>query len=437
MKNLKFLRVLLVSALGFGAGVGAGVGALAQEGPITVEIRGGPGNFTLYRGGEPYHIRGAGAETLADLESLAGNGANSVRTWRPGDGSVLDIAQELGLTVALCIEITRERHGFDYDDAEAVARQFEQARDIVLRYRDHPALLFWIIGNEMNLEAENPRVYDAVNEISRMIHELDPHHPTTTTTAGISPDLARIIQQRAPDLDFLSVQVYGDVFNLPQRFADLDPELPLMVTEWGTIGHWEVPVTEWGAPIELHSSAKAAVYRRGFEEILAPMQDRLVGNYAFLWGQKQERTPTWYGVFTADGRATEAVDELHRIWSGQWPDNRAPRIGSMRLDGRGADQSVRLTAGEEFSASVEAEDPDGDTLIFDWRVMEESTATEVGGDREEIPPVLDGLIADPARSAIALRAPERPGAYRLFVYVGDGRGRVAHANIPFFVDASP
>lgn len=409
-------------------------GAAAQDGPVPVEIRGEPGNFMLYRGGEPYHIRGAGAETLGDLESLAANGANSVRTWRPGDGSVLDIAHELGLTVALCIEIARERHGFDYDDAEAVAHQLEEAREVVLRFRDHPALLAWLIGNELNHDYENPRVYDAVNDLSRMIHELDPNHPTTTTTAGISAELAQVIQQRAPDLDFLSVQVYGEVFDLPEKLASLDPELPLMVTEWGTIGHWEVPLTQWGAPIELHSSDKADVYRRGYEEILAPMDGRLIGNYAFLWGQKQERTPTWYGVFTADGRSTEAVDVLHRTWSGQWPDNRAPLIEEMQLDGRQANESVRLRVGENYVAAVAAKELDGDDLIFDWRVMEESTATQVGGDREEVPPELDSLIADPDLREISLQAPERPGAYRLFVYVGDGQGRVAHANIPFHVD---
>ena len=428
MNNMRTQLKGLTCALALSAG------AAAQDGPIPVEIRGEPGSFMLYRGGEPYHIRGAGAETLGDLESLARHGGNSVRTWSPGDGRVLDLAHELGLTVALCLDIARERHGFDYDDAEAVARQFDEAREIVLRYRDHPALLVWVIGNELNHDYENPRVYDAVNDISRMIHELDPNHPTTTTTAGISAELARVIQQRAPDLDFLSIQVYGDVFNLPRLLAQLDPELPLMVTEWGTIGHWEVPLTEWGAPIELHSSGKADVYRRGFGEILAPMRGRLIGNYAFLWGQKQERTPTWYGVFTADGRSTEAVDVLHRIWSGQWPDNRAPLIGHMRLDDQDADENVRLRAGENYIAEIGAEDLDGDALIFDWRVMEESTATQTGGDAEEIPAELSGLIADPGLREISLRAPARPGAYRLFVYVGDGLGQVAHANVPFFVD---
>ncbi len=408
--------------------------AASQDTPIAVEIRGGPGDFALYRGGEPYRIRGAGVDFPEDLESFARSGGNSVRTWRPGDGLILDRAQELGLTVALCLEIARERHGFDYNDAAAVARQFEEAREIVLRYRDHPALLAWVIGNELNLDYSNPRVYDAVNDISRMIHDLDPNHPTTTTTAGISVELARVIGVRAPDLDFLSVQVYGGIFGLPETLAQLDGELPLMVTEWGTVGHWEVPQTSWGAPVELHSSAKADHYRRAHEEVLAPLAGRLIGDYAFLWGQKQERTPTWYGLLAPDGRGTEAVDVLYRVWNGQWPENRTPVIDGMRLDGGHAGDDLRLVGGQNYAAAVAARELDGDELRFDWRVMEESAANQTGGDFEETPRELEGLITDPGRAEVTLRAPVAAGAYRLFVYVGDGRGKVAHANIPFYVE---
>jgi hypothetical protein len=35
---------------------------------------------------------------------------------------------------------------------------------------------------------------------------------------------------------------------------------------------------------------------------------------------------------------------------------------------------------------------------------------------------------------ITLTAPRQPGAYRLFVYVFDGRGSAAHANVPFHVN---
>ena len=40
----------------------------------------------------------------------------------------------------------------DYDDPEAVAAQLATMREEVLKYRDHPAVLAWLIGNELKEE---------------------------------------------------------------------------------------------------------------------------------------------------------------------------------------------------------------------------------------------------------------------------------------------
>lgn len=253
-----------------------------------------------------HEVRGAGVDGV-DFEALAARGGNSLRTWAadiPGRSAqeVLDAAHALGLTVSLCLNIARERHGFDYDDPAAVAQQFEEAKATVLKYKDHPALLTWVIGNELNYDYQNPAVYDAVNDIAAMIHELDGNHPATTTTAGVSESLLKDIETRAPELDFLSVQLYGDLFNLPKYLKEYAYEGAYFITEWGAIGHWEMPATPWGAPIEQTSTEKARTYKKAFDRVIAPDRTQLVGNYVFLWGQKQERTPTWYGLFTDQGK---------------------------------------------------------------------------------------------------------------------------------------
>ncbi len=425
-----------VNALVIGLMLGAvSIPVLAADTPISVEIRGEPGHYQLFRGGEPYHIRGAGVgaddPNVDDmLASLAARGGNSVRTWHV-DGAYLDAAHALGLSVALCLDVARERHGFDYSDARAVRRQLETMREQVLAHRNHPALLAWVIGNELNHDYSDPRVYDAVNDLSKMIHALDPHHPTTTTTAGLDVELARVIEERAPDLDFVSVQLYGGLFDLPDVLARAAMNKPVMVTEWGTIGHWEVPVTSWGAPIELDSSRKAAMYRKSYQEVIAPLTGQMIGNYAFLWGQKQERTSTWYGVWV-DGLRTEAVDVLQTIWTGEAIQQPAPAIDAMYLDRARADESVRLRAGRHYPARVLARSDA--PLLYRWEMREESRATQTGGDAEDVPPHSEGMVVARSDGRAHVVAPKQPGPYRLFVYVLDGRGAIAHANIPFFVD---
>ncbi len=289
--------------------------------PIPVVLAEQDGQYQLLRGGEPYEIRGAGLE-FADLAVFVSHGGNSIRTWRtdtPGlpGMQLLDEAWRQGVTVTLCIEIGRERHGFDYDDEKAVAEQFEYARGEVLKYKDHPALLAWMIGNEPNLFFKNPRVFDAINDISLMIHELDGNHPTTTALAGFNAELAGLVKTRMPDLDFISIQMYGDIVNLPRYISETGFDQPFLVTEWGAVGHWEVAKTSWGAPIEQNSSEKAANYLKSYQVAIASNPDHVLGSYVFFWDQKQERTPTWYGMFLADGSETETIDVMHYIWTGE------------------------------------------------------------------------------------------------------------------------
>ena len=425
--------------LGLALSLSLSCGAMASDhgdGPIPVSLERDGDRFYLQRGGEPYVVKGAGIE-FGDKTHFAARGGNSFRTWRTDNGvqtgqEVLDEALALGLTVVMCIEIIPERKGFDYDDEEAVRKQFEYARGEVMKYKDHPALLAWMIGNEPNLFFENPKVFDAINDIASMIDEVDPNHPTTTALAGFSGELADLIETRAPALDFLSIQMYGDIVNLPRYIEVSGFTKPYMVTEWGSIGHWEVGKTSWDAPIEQNSTDKADNYLNSYQIAIASNPQQIVGNYVFLWGQKQERTPTWYGMFLEEGQSTAAVDTMEYLWTGEWPENRAPKIEDIVLDGKKPADSVTLKPGQVVEATVASSDPDGAPLTWRWVLKEESQATEAGGDKEKVPEIITGRLEGEAGRAV-LTAPEAPGAYRLFVYTEDEGGSAAHANIPFLV----
>lgn len=435
VRRLKF-QGLLISMLILCQSCG-GTDIEQPSSAVKVEIVENNGSYQLLRDGKPYQVKGAGIE-YGDYEAFARHGGNSFRTWsvssrgRTGQ-EILDLAQSLGLTVSMTLPLGVEHWGFDYSDEEAVAEQFEMARQEVLALKDHPALLTWIIGNELNYDYKDARVYDAVNDISKMIHEVDPNHPTTTTLAGYSTEVMEVVQTRASDLDFVSIQAYGSLVLLPEWLARDNFTKPYFITEWGAVGHWEVGQTTWGAPIEQTSTMKAENYMRSYNEVIRPFPDQVLGSYVFLWGQKQERTGTWYGLFTPDGEETEPVDVMHYIWNGEWPENRTPAIDSMTLNDQTAYDSVTLSPNQTYPAKIVAIDADSDALSYRWELRHESTATEGGGAQEEIPAVIEGRVENSEASEILLKTPSEEGAYRLFVYAYDGNNHAAHANIPFYV----
>jgi len=408
------------------------------EGTIAkAEIKNINGGFQLYVNGKPFYINGAGLE-FGSIKKLAEYGGNSFRTWRTDNGrrsgkEVLDEAQQYGLKVTMGIEIGLERHGFDYNNEAAVKAQFERIKKEVLELKDHPALIIWNIGNELNLSATNPKVWHAVNDISKMIHQVDPNHLTTTSLSGINKDLVIEIKRYAPDLDLLCVQLYAQIEDLPSLISTSGWSGPYIVTEWGATGHWEVANTAWAAPIENNSSVKASLYNKRYEMAISSQKKQCVGSYVFLWEQKQERTPTWYGLFLKDGTETESIDVMHYLWNGTWPENQSPHILSYTLDGKVATDNIKLISGNQYGAQLLLSDPENDPITYRWEIMKESKAREEGGDPETVPDVIPGLIKEPIGNTINFIVPEEVGAYRLFVYAHDDHNHAAHANIPFYV----
>lgn len=330
--------------------------------------------------------------------------------------------------------MTAERHGFDYNDTAAVRRQFDQVKADVLKYKDHPSLLAWGIGNELNLQYQDPKVWDAVNDIAQMIHEVDPDHPATVVLAGINKKEVDYIKAQCPDIDILSINTYGGLAALPAQVQAVGWSGPYMVTEWGPTGHWEGLQTEWKMPIEETSSEKAAVYKARYEYSVERDKEQCLGSYVFLWGQKQERTPTWYGLFTERGEESEVIDVMQYLWTGRWPSNKAPHIYSLQLDGRKATQSVYVQPGQRYDIEAAAVDPDADKLSYRWELLPEPTKVGEGGDHEDRPRSMEKAVISGGNTGKAtLVAPLTEGAYRLFVYVTDGQGNVATANLPFYV----
>ena len=244
------------------------------------------------------------------------------------------------------------------------------------------------------------------------------------------------IKERCPNLDLLGINAYADIVKVPDWLNEYNWEKPFAVTEWGPSGWWEVPRTKWGVVIEETSTEKAKVYQERYEKVILG-DPRCIGSYVFLWTtNRQERTHTWFNMFH-DSLKTQTVEVMQNMWTNTLPDNLAPRIESLSINGINAVDNVQLVPGEIGKAQIVASDPDEDELSMEWELLPEPTKFGAyAGQGETKPEPVDGFIIKQYNDGIDFRVPpEQQVNYRLFVYIHDGQGHVAVANIPFYVSA--
>ena len=129
----------------------------------------------------------------------------------PSTPMELDEAQALGLAVTAGIHLGTDGT-FDYSNAGAVARQLAEAKSVIRRLKDHPAVLLWGIGNEMEgatSKGDNPYLWKAIDDIAAAAKEIDPNHPTMTVIAEMAGVKIESIHKLCPHIDVVGINSYG------------------------------------------------------------------------------------------------------------------------------------------------------------------------------------------------------------------------------------
>lgn len=390
-----------------------------------------------------FPLRGAGgAEAPGLLEKLVEAGGNVTRTWGSetlektyDDGErYIDRVHRLGLKVIPGLWVQHERHGFDYGNPEVIREQRERILADVKKYKHHPAVLAWGLGNEMEGPSHptgSVLVYEEVERLARLIKEEDPTRPVMSVIA-FHPGKIPHVMKHCPSIDILGLNSYGAAAGAGPALKAAGWKKPFAITEFGVHGFWEVPVTSWGAPQEPDSQAKARTYYATHKLVFEQNDGKelCLGTFAFLWGWKQERTATWFGMFLPTLEKLPQVDAMTKAWLDKWPDNRCPKIKTLSSIAKEA----IVPPDREFSATVIVEDPEADELRYEWKITAESTARSEGGDHENAPPDVEECIMENGSARCVFRSPTTPGNYRLFLVVYDGKQNAATANMAFRVE---
>lgn len=137
-----------------------------------------------------------------DLTLMVEAGINTIRVYSPiDDVKVLDKIHQAGLKIII---------GFGYNQNGYFDILSGTFIDYVNKYKHHPAILFWELGNEFNyhpewFENDIKNWYKALNNSADLIHKTDANHPVATAHGELPNDLALSLSST---IDIWGMNVY-------------------------------------------------------------------------------------------------------------------------------------------------------------------------------------------------------------------------------------
>ena len=304
--------------------------------------------WTLRVQGKPFKVKGATFGYDKDVANydnyfreLKSLGVNTIRTWGSDTNTIklLDAANRQGIKVMLGIWMRHGRAGmeaddsFDYlNDEEGKKAMYNNALEIVNRYKDHPAILTWGVGNEVYLNTatdEEKIAYSKLLErICFQIKEKDKNHPVTSVEAwtfGVDWWMKYV-----PSIDIYGINTYGAGANvLPDELAKKGVDKPYVITEFGVRGEWEIEEDKNGVKPEPPDSEKYETIVKGYNEWIAPKPSCL-GVYVFHYATDHRFVAPWL-LTHFKGMTRPQYWAIREAYTGKKPDNYVPVITSFQL----------------------------------------------------------------------------------------------------------
>jgi len=396
------------------------------------------GKYTLVRNGKPYQVKGVSGHSY--LQKLHEVGGNTIRTYDTTNlQSILDEAEANQLAVVVGLPIMDNRIMSDfYDDQKQSDTQLAAYKKFVEKYRNHPAVLMWCMGNELDfrLSFKYRNFFKAYNQLVDMVHTVDPDHPVITTVMDVPPKNILNIKMWTKT-DMVAINSFGGIHDLRAALkqASWFWKEPYMILEWGIKGPWRPneDKTSWESYVEPTSSKKAEQYLKVYNKDLPQEDPRMLGSFAFYWGQKQEYTPTWYSMFYENGAMSEAVGMLQHIWTGKWPEHAAPKINYMLVDKKGALDNLIYKPGKTGNAQLFMLSPDSNITQVKWELYHEDWYVKDNVKNQKKLTPIDSAFVECKQSTATFKTPLQEGPYRLYATVFDKFGNFATCNTPFYV----
>jgi hypothetical protein len=257
--------------------------------------------------GEDFHgaLRDRPDRYLVDFPLIAASGANTVRIYTSFlTTAMLDAAWAEGLHVIPTFGVDPGQLGC----TEGKDFMRDRFTDVVAQWKDHPAILAWLVGNEVNVNLGSADLcadwYPQLDYMAQAAHleEGASFHPVGTANSD-STGLSEICQAGCsddttlPNVDFWGVQIYRGC-SFGTTFTDYqkpDCARPMIVTEFGADA-WDSLSGPSGAESEtMQSDCLAALLdEAGQAQAIRNPGGVSAGQVIFEW------TDEWWKAFPLD-----------------------------------------------------------------------------------------------------------------------------------------
>jgi hypothetical protein len=393
-----------------------------------VYLKGPRGSWYLEVDGKPFYIKGAGCgyargKDGTDFLKLAKElGANAVRTWGTDQGTkeYLDAANSYGLKVTAGIWLNYVTGNSDSDylnDSDYKIKKRKEALEYVKRFKNHPAILMWGVGNEVISSTNDPQVRIAIcrfmEELIQAIHKIDPSHPVTYASKGTT-DL-QYLKDYVPSLDIIGMNMYRSIHTAHGAWELLAVDKPYIFTEYGHPISLYMPKDNNGCSIELSDKNKAKIYANAVLTIFSSKGYNL-GGFAFNMGEVSQSSMTWHNL--NEGKLKR--ESFWRIYE-LYTEKKAPYELAV-IKNLSISKTKDLKPQELVEASVVVEEGEGKNLTYSY-ALSGKAETEAYYVNEYIPMEVSGK-----GDHISFKAPSEKGVYRFYCFVKDGQGNVTSAN---------
>jgi len=363
-----------------------------------------------------------------DLQFL---GVNTIRTWGTSDNTskLLDVAHAHGIKVMVGIWMRHGRAGMEDDDSfnylndkKGMEAMYDEAIATVEKYKNHPAVLTWGVGNEVYLnmatDAEKEAYSKLLERICSTIKDIDPDHPITSVeawTLGLD-----WWEKLVPSIDIYGLNSYGAGAGfLEEELKKRDIDKPYIITEFGVTGEWDISEQKNGIKVEPNDQQKYDAIATGFHEWIENKASCL-GVFVFHYSNGDEFAAPW--LFTHYKKYYRPQYwAIREAYTGKKPENYVPVIDIFKVP------DSKKESGAWIPVTLSVSDIENDSLEISFSYNQRTGSRK---RRDQINPL---SYRGNQANGFEIKLPKEDGAIKIYVNVADAYGNMGIASTSILV----